>query len=389
MKRTQSVLIVGGGIAGLVAASALRLDNISVSLIEKARDWTTAGAGLHLHGNALRELRKIGVLNELLAAGIIQDEYDYADLRNQHEVRVRFPRFFDPAIPSFLSIGRGALHNILLERAKRLGTKLKLDTVFTSMSQDRDEVTVSFSDGTTGHFDLVLGCDGIKSQVRNEVFGPTDPTYTGQGIWRTLLERHPSSLLPKIMYGGAGRMVGVMPINDERVYLFAGAPNPARQRYKEENFVSEMKSEFWEFGGLVPFYLDQIDSSDQLIYTAIEMVEQEPPWHRGRIFLVGDAAHASAPYLAQGAAMAIEDVIVLRALISEQLELEQLQSHFMERRYERAKFIQTMSIRRNDERYQGAEYDRADGAKSDRIIELEQNAQRQIDELYVRLAVPA
>lgn len=384
----KSILIVGGGIAGLTLASRIHQSGRTVTIAEKAPVWTIKGAGMHLYSNALRAFSEIGVVEDIAKNSRMQDSYEYADTKNQYQVHGTYPRLTDGDLPALASISRRTLHEILLKKAEANGTAFKMGVTFSSMEQNDDRVDVNFSDGSRDSYDLVIGCDGIYSQVRNEIFGPNDPIYTGQGIWRAILDRHPDSISPKIMYGGSGKMFGIIPINEEQVYMLAGMPDPERPHHPADQFHNLVRQNFDHFGGLAPYYLGQIDTPDKVIYTAIEIVDQEAPWYRGRIFLIGDAAHASPPYLAQGAAMAIEDSIVLGELINRDLQPADLGKQFMERRHGRAQFIQNRSIQRNKERYQGGAYDAPDGQKSERMIHLENNAQREIDELYGILAQP-
>jgi len=388
MNTNNSVLIVGGGIAGLVLATQIAKTERRITVIEKAPEWTIKGAGMHLYSNALRALEEIGIAEEIVAASVTQDEYEYADTKDEFQVRVTYPRLTRGDFPALTSISRRVLHDILLGNAQRAGADIRLGTTFTSIRQTADEVDVTFSDGQSGTFDLVVGCDGIYSQVRTEIFGRNDPVYTGQGIWRSILKQHSDSILPKIMYSGGGKMFGIIPIDDEHVYMLAGMPNPDRRRFPEDRFHTLVHEEFGHFGGLAPHYLAEITEPEQVIYTAIEIIEQPAPWYEERVFLIGDAAHASPPYLAQGAAMAIEDSIVLGHLIAQDLEPAELGRQYMDRRYKRANFIQTRSIQRNKERYQGGSYESTDGQKSERMIYLENHAQREIDELYTTLAEP-
>ena len=106
------------------------------------------------------------------------------------------------------------------------------------------------------------------------------------------------------------------------------------------------------FGGLAPYYLAQINNARQVTYTAIEMIDQPAPWHKGRLIFIGDAVHASPPYLAQGAAMAIEDAVVLGELIASGLPYREVAERFMQRRWPRAQFIRKTSLERNRQRYQ-------------------------------------
>ncbi len=148
------------------------------------------------------------------------------------------------------------------------------------------------------------------------------------------------------------------------------------------------KKKFQHFGGLAPHYLDLICTPEQLTYTAIEEIHLPAPWFENGVILIGDAAHASAPYMAQGAAMAIEDAIVLGELIGKKLSVAKIADSYMERRFDRACFIRNKSIERNKNRYQGGSYESKDGAISERMLYLEKNAQREIDDLYSVLSKP-
>jgi 2-polyprenyl-6-methoxyphenol hydroxylase-like FAD-dependent oxidoreductase len=381
-------LVVGGGISGFVLAIHLKQNGVDPEIIEKENAWTPKGAGIHLYSNAMRALDTVGLAHEILQAGSGQDDYEYADPTNTHHVRVTYPRLAGGGIPGLTSISRQDLHDILIRKAAALDIPIRLGTTVESIVQDEHGIDVEFSDASSGRFGLLIACDGIYSQIRTDVFGRCDPIYTGQAIWRATLERHPDSKIPKIMYAGGGKMFGIVPIDRDRIYMLAGFPDPKKPRYAPKDFVDLLKTNFSEFGGLAPFYLDQIAEPAQLAYTAIEIVVQEAPWYRGRVFLIGDAAHASPPYLAQGAAMAIEDAVVVGDLIAGGGTLAEIQEGYMARRFDRASFIQNLSLQRNKERYQGEPYRPGSGGKSERIIELELNAQRQIDELYAELAKP-
>jgi 2-polyprenyl-6-methoxyphenol hydroxylase-like FAD-dependent oxidoreductase len=362
-ERPQTILIIGGGIAGLVLACRLQAGGLEPVVIERAPGWTPKGSGIHLYSNALRALDVIAVADDIVARGRGHDDYEYADPTDRHVVRVTYPRLARSDLPALATITRQALHDILIARATALGVRLELGMTAEIAVLGDDGADMQFSDGRAARFDIVVAADGIYSGMRSALFGETAPVYTGQAIWRAVLERHPETTCPKIMFAGAGRMFGV--------------------RYHEL-----IRQHFASFRGLASFYLDQIKAPDQVVYTAIEMVEQPPPWFKGPVFLIGDAAHASPPYLAQGAAMAIEDAVVLGELLLAGGTLADMQTAYMDRRFERACFIQRLSLERNKQRYQGAGYGADEGGKSARIRYLEDNAQREIDELYAELAKP-
>ena len=144
-----------------------------------------------------------------------------------------------------------------------------------------------------------------------------------------------------------------------------------------------MRDKFAEFGGVVPALLSQITSPQRVIFNALDEVYQAPPWHRGRVVLIGDAVHASSPFLAQGGAMAIEDAVVLAELLTAGGPYADMMSAFAARRYERCNFVQIAS------RKNGVDAHNEDAATATaRDAKIPLHAQAALDQFYARLAVP-
>lgn len=393
MNQQKSVLIVGGGISGLVLAIALRRSRIDATVVEISPEWTPKGSGIHLYSNALRALDTIGLAQQIVAAGSAHDFYDYSDPRDEHRVRVRYPRLAGEGLPALATITRQALHTILVTSAQKAGVRICLSTTIADMKEGLDpddrNVLVTLSNGESECHDLIVAADGIYSPLRAKYLSQSDLIYSGQAIMRAVLPRHPGSADPKIMFAGAGQMFGIVPVSGDSVYLIAGFAEPEQKRYDRDTLHTLLQSKFRPvFGGLAPWYLDRITGADQVTYTSIELVDQPPPWHHGRMIFIGDAVHASPPYLAQGAAMAIEDAIVLAELISAGLPFERIVDDYMARRVPRAEFIKMTSLERNRLRYQGGSYQSADGTISPRMQHLRDTAQPMIDALYQTLAEP-
>ncbi len=389
MSAEVDLVFVGGGIAGLVGSIAARRRGLSATVVERESDLAPKGAGMHLYSNAIRALDAIGVGEAITQAGSGHVDYLYSDSTNTHEVRVEYPRLAGEHRPGLCLIKRTTLHRILFDAALNAGVDVRLGTEVSRWLDDGDRVEVQLSDTTTLDAALLVGADGIRSQIREQAIGDVPVRHTGQGIWRALLRRHPDSIDPKIMFAGGGKMFGVVPVGDESVYLMLGEPAEEGIRHEQSDFVATVRDAFGHFGGLAPWYLDQIVDSDQLLFAAIEEVALEPPWHSGRVLVIGDAAHASPPYLAQGAAMAIEDSVVLAEEMSEGDDIDDVIVRFTARRFPRADFIRSTSMERNRQRYQGGPYEpNPDGTMSDRMRALSENAQHQIDVLYQRLAQP-
>lgn len=393
MYDSKSVLIVGGGIAGLVLAIALRRSGIDTTIAEISSAWTPKGSGIHLYSNALRALDSIGIAQDIVAAGSSHDFYDYSDPLDQHRVRVRYPRLAGDGLPALATITRQALQDILVTTAQRAGADIRLGTTVADISENHrpgdPRALVALSNGAKEPYDLIIAADGIYSSMRGKFLRQSEVIYSGQAIMRAVLPRHPASVDPKIMFAGAGQMFGIVPVSDEAVYLIAGFANPERKRHDRDTLDTLLQEKFRPvFGGLAPWYLDQITLPDQVTYTAIELVDQPPPWHHGRMIFMGDAVHASPPYLAQGAAMAIEDAIVLGELIVAGLPFDRIVEDYMARRVPRAEFIKQTSMERNRLRYQGGSYRSEGGDISPRMQHLRDTAQPLIDALYATLAEP-
>lgn len=383
------VLIIGGGISGLVAATLLQQSGVTATIVEQQPEWTQKGSGIHLYSNALRALDRIGVAHQIVASGSAHDFYEYADPDDVHQVRVRYPRLAGDVLPALATITRQDLHEILLRAATDCGVEIRLDSTIEQLEQQDDHVVTTTGNGQRESFDLVVAADGIYSSLRDRYLGKNQPVYSGQVILRALLQRHEQSIDPKIMFAGAGMMFGIVPVNAGQVYMIAGMAEPERMRRASATLHTLLHDRFHPvFGGIAPYYLDQITDAGQVTYTAIEMIDQPAPWHKGRLVFIGDAVHASPPYLAQGAAMAIEDAIVLGDLIAAGLGHDEVARQYMARRLPRAEFIRKTSLERNRQRYQGGSYQSIDGEMSDRMRHLQRTAQPLIDDLYDFLAQP-
>ncbi len=382
-------MIIGGGISGLVLATLLQRSGVSATIVEKQAEWTQKGSGIHLYSNALRALDRIGVAHEIVSSGSAHDFYEYADPDDIHRVRVRYPRLAGDDLPALATITRQDLHDILLQSASDCGVEIRLGSTVERFEERKDHAIVTTNVGRQGRFDLVVAADGIYSSMRDRYLGHNQPVYSGQVILRALLARHDNSIDPKIMFAGVGMMFGIIPVNADQIYMIAGMPDPERTRHPNGVLHTLLHDRFGPvFGGLAPFYLEQIDDARQVTYTAIEMIDQPAPWNNGRLIFIGDAVHASPPYLAQGAAMAIEDAVVLGELIASGIAHDEVAAQFMLRRWPRAQFIRKTSLERNRQRYQGGSYQSIDGKMSDRMRHLQNTAQPLIDDLYGFLAQP-
>lgn len=337
MTLTRRVLVVGAGLAGLAVTRGLRALGAEVELVELRSEFSAPGAGLLLTGNALRALDALGVGEAVRAAGRAVRTVRFADAegRELFQLEVAGRRGW----PDFVSIHRAELQRVLLECGVPVTPHLGVSV--DSLAPDGEHVDVRFSDGRTGRFDLVIGADGLRSRVRELLFGaaPLEPIagFTG---WR-FIARCPAELRDPLYVLGNGRTLLLHPLAGGDVYCGAGpvevnalcAARPEHER---------LRAAFADFAPPARVVLESVDETTALIPTQYWEVARAP-WHLGRCVLVGDAAHASAPTLAQGAAMAFEDAGVLCELLANARELESTLEAFEKRRRDRVEAVQRES----------------------------------------------
>ncbi len=184
------VLIVGGGIGGLSSAIALTARGVEVEIVEQNPKWDVYGVGIIQPGNAMRALHQLGLLDEALAAGFAMDGDRFCLADGTQLSDSDFPRVVGPEYPGLNGITRPRLHEILTGAVKRSGTKVTLGHRLKSLEQHADGIDAELTDGSSGRYDLVIGADGVFSQVRAMIFPEAPaPRYTGQAVWRYNLPR--------------------------------------------------------------------------------------------------------------------------------------------------------------------------------------------------------
>jgi 2-polyprenyl-6-methoxyphenol hydroxylase-like FAD-dependent oxidoreductase len=186
----KKVLIVGGGIGGLSTAIALRKAGIATDLVEIKREWTVYHVGIIVQGNFIRAMAALGIADRAVAAGFPYFGVKFQTLHGQTVAEIPGIPMAGPNYPTDLGMGRPALHKILSEAALAAGTNVRLGVTFSEIQQRENSAMVTFTDGTTDEYDLVIGADGVHSKVRSAVFGnEAQPQFTGQGVWRYNVER--------------------------------------------------------------------------------------------------------------------------------------------------------------------------------------------------------
>jgi 2-polyprenyl-6-methoxyphenol hydroxylase-like FAD-dependent oxidoreductase len=212
VSQLSKVLVVGAGIGGLTIAGALAAQGIEVDVIEKRDDNFALGIGIIQPANALRALRTLGLLEECLEAGFATDEWRYFEPDGTPLTKFTSIRMAGPELPAYNAIPRPALHRILTNHALTNGAKLHLGTTVTAIEERATSIRVTVSNGTTIDYDLMIGADGLRSQIRGLLFPDiAAPVFSGLSAWRFPVER-PVDLTYQAMYFGVGTKAGLVTI---------------------------------------------------------------------------------------------------------------------------------------------------------------------------------
>ena len=313
------ILIAGAGIGGLTAALALLRTGREVRVLEQSDALGEVGAGLTLTPNAGRALASLGLGHALARIGSAPERGEIRHFATGDRL-VELPQAppgTDPAARLY-HVHRADLHGLLADAVRRLAPGcIDLESRVTAFEQDGSGVEVQIASGSRVAGSALVGCDGVRSTVRGLVFGDGDPQFTGYVAWRGLVpgERLDAGLKepPLAMWLGPDRLFIRYRLRGGALCNYVGVA--ARAGWAEEGWaVRSSRSEFLaEFRDFEPDVGRVIEATppDTLFRWGIFARQPLGRWNKGRVTLLGDAAHAMPPFLGQGAVMAIEDGVVL------------------------------------------------------------------------------
>jgi len=309
------VAVIGAGIGGLALAGFLARRGIGVTVYEQAKAFQRLGAGIQMSPNAMRVLRGLGLepgIRRLAFAprswsNRVWDSGDTLfDLTFGGDAEARFGA-------PYLLMHRGDLHAALQSAAP--SGLIAFNRTLVGIDRDRGALVLRFADGGSAHADAVVGADGVHSKVREILLGPERPRFTGRVAHRTvfpssLMEGHPVDTCTK--WWGPDRHIVIYPVNPRRdeTYFVTSVPDPAWdvESWSAQGNMADVRRAFAGFHDDVQRVLAHCPSVHQW---ALFERDPLPRWTDGRIALLGDACHPMTPYMAQGAATALEDAAVL------------------------------------------------------------------------------
>ena len=341
MAAPPRVLIVGAGIAGLALGRALRQQGFAPEIIERAPSWPTGGTGLYVPGNGVRALGALGLAEPVLARAVRMSHQRILDYRGRRLAEIELAPFWSPVGPC-VGIARAELHRILIEGAA--GVRIRLGTSVKSLRPEDDEVHVVFADGSTGPYDLVVGADGIHSSIRRFVVGDIEPRHLGLVSWRFLVD-HAGAIDTWTAMLDPQRAFLAMPVGPNRLYCYADLATDAAADPTGRD-PARLRTLFADFAEPVPGILANLENFESIHFSPIEEVALDT-WVRGRVVLLGDAAHATSPSMAEGASMALEDALVLARMLGTHGASAESLSAFAERRRPRVRWVQQRTHRRD------------------------------------------
>ncbi|MEU5764090.1 FAD-dependent monooxygenase [Nocardia sp. NPDC047648] len=334
----RRILIVGGGIAGLTFAAALKYYGARADVVDLAPEWRPVGSGIAIGFNGILALNSIGLGSAVQERGVPLNSVTLLDSEGKRMNGFRFSSVADAYGTSTIGIHRGVLHDVLadsLEESPRLGVTV------TALREHPKGVMAEFSDGTNAEYDLVVGADGRNSQVRKLIFGEVEPHYVGYCAIRVVVPR-PSGFEGMCELWGSGRRMGILPIGENLLYsysTFLSAKGIVRDPSQNLNLLREL---FADFKGPARHIVDSDPDEASIHYGDIEQVIL-PQWITKRVVLIGDAAHAMCPDLGQGGSMAIEDAMTLARSLVDSTEIADALLGYQTKRYNRVGQIQRKS----------------------------------------------
>lgn len=339
-----TALVVGGGIGGMATAISLAERGVKVSLIDLDPDWRVYGAGITITGPTLRAYKHLGLVDRIKAEGAVT-AHSRVRLFDGTVLRVLEEPVIEEGLPATGGIMRPVLHRIMQDRVRELPIDVRLGLTVTALETAGDGVDVTFSDGTQGHHDLVIGADSVFSGVRDLCFphmGPARPT--GQGCWRISIKRPPEQDMGEF-YFGSESPCGITICGEDAVYLFLLTRHEPREEHMDEDeLFATMKQHIAPFGGNAGWIRDNMTRDDWINYRPLAAVLQPRPWHNGRVVLLGDAVHATTPHLASGAGMAVESAIVLAEELARRATVAEALQAYEDRRYDRCRDVVESSV---------------------------------------------
>ena len=319
MTGRQTAVVAGGGIAGLATAVALTQEGWQVTVLERAPAFGEVGAGLGFTGNGMAALQALGLEEAVRMAGHLAPHAGYQDRSGRWLLRIPESRSDPQAATTICGIHRQRLHATLRQAAEAAGAELVTGATVTAVQPgtpggEPAAATWRTSTGEhTGEADLVVAADGVRSTVRTQLFPDARPRYAGSTSWRAVISD--MSFAGRLVEAwGPGTEFGALRVSDGEVYWYGEFVHP-----EGTSFADELASARAHFSGWAPWIQGMVGAtpaSRLMRHDVYHLPDGCPRYGRGRVVIIGDAAHAMLPTIGQGAATALEDGVCVGRMIA-------------------------------------------------------------------------
>lgn len=329
----KKITIIGAGIGGLTTAIALKKEGFDVEIYESTPEFKKAGSGINLAMNAMQVFKLLGVYDDIIS----HSNQTFRMNSTRPDLSLLASADFGPLESEFgvknVAIHRAALHEILVQH---LGdTPIHLHKRLKTLSEDAEGVTLVFEDGSTVRTDVVIGADGIHSHVRKAIFPESALRDAEQVCWRgivkTQLNRKYASELNEAW--GKGSRFGFVHISPDEIYWYA--------LIDKDRFTSrdvDLAALFSEYHPDIQRIIRDTPP-EAILFNEIWDLQPIETWHKGRVCLTGDAAHATTPNMGQGAVQAVESALALSITLKQESTVEAAFKRFQELRFEKANYV--------------------------------------------------
>jgi len=342
------IAVIGAGIGGLAAANGLARIGVAVDIYEQAPQFQRVGTAINLTPNAVKVVDGLGLGDKIRAASCrpthrVSRTWDSGAETSRLEMsNAAERRYGAPQLTLHRADLLAALEGALPPGSIHLGRRL------VGLMQDGDGVTLSFADGTTARADAVIGADGIHTTVRELAFGPEAPRFAGMVGYRSLVPArrvagYDAEAFIKWWGPTQQSMLITFLINrGEDLYIFATRSEESwrQESWSSEGDVAELRASYADFHREAREVLDQCD---EVLKTALYERDPLPHWTKGRVTLLGDACYPMMPFMAQGAAMGLEDAAILARCVAEETSLDAALARYEKTRLGRASTMQLVS----------------------------------------------
>lgn len=387
--KKPKVVVAGGGIGGLTAALSLLMRGFEVEIYEQAKQLGEVGAGLQLAANANRVLFSLGLREQLEAVASLPtgkrlrlwssgEHWDYFDLGAVSEKKYGAPYF---------TIYRPDLVDLLANAVEaRSPGAIRLGKKITQVRQDTESAELEFEDGTRAFGGLIVGADGVHSVVRKHLWGDGEPVYSGNMAWRGVMKMDslPASLRQSnsVLWVGPGAHIVSYPLRCGELLNFVGVVEKTEwttESWSQKGTHEELHADYAKWHPDVHELIDHIETPFKWSLRGRQPLSQ---WSKGRVTLLGDACHPTLPFLAQGAAMSIEDGDVLARALDRRSDIGEALAAYDRARVERGNRVMTKSAE-NGRRFHNEEM--LDPQKASAFVNREwseENVNQRYDWLY-------